>query len=168
MKNLIFIFSFNFKRCDQLIYFTDAKSSNHQGGAEDPEMTIVYLSGLAESSPQKEVIRYAYEHTNLEFDWLLYATDDTYVVMENLRRFLAQKCGDEKRVYGAAASSWLISRGSIRIVGAAMRKEPSFCAAHNSEKKVDMFACLNTLGVVTGETRDTAQRDRFLTGTFNE
>ena len=45
-------------------------------------------------------MRYVYENFLNEFDWFLYVNDETYVIVENLRYFLADKCSNEKNVYG--------------------------------------------------------------------
>ena len=172
---------------------TGPKSPAHK---DDPSMPFVYLNitDVLERLTIKhmETIRYAYEHLIEEFDWFLYANDDTYIIMDNLKAFLGDKCADEKFLYGKVmvhageqlrmytsgdnrrgfiqgGSGWLVSRESIRRFGAAMAKDPNFCVLKmGAWEDQDMSDCYRKLDVYPGESRDPEIRERFLMNKFEE
>ncbi len=47
-------------------------------------------------------IRYLYENA-IEYDWFVRSCDDTYFIVENLRRFLAEKNPDVPHFFGRIA-----------------------------------------------------------------
>ena len=47
-------------------------------------------------------MKYIYDNHLNDFDWYLRANDDTFIIMENLKTFLADKCPDSKKMYGKA------------------------------------------------------------------
>ena len=129
----------------------------------------------------------------LDFDWFLYANDDTYVVMDNLRYFLADKCADEKLMYGKVMSyygeqikiyasgdnrrgfiqggcGWLVSRESIRAFVQEMDKDPeNFCVMRNGAiEDQEVSDCYRKVNVYPGDSRDAENRERFLMNKFDE
>ena len=182
-------------RCDKLIYITGPKSNGDS--FDNPAMPFVYMN-ITDVLDQLTIkhmntIHYVYERFINEFDWFLYANDDTYVVMDNLRHFLAQKCPDEKQSYGKVmkhstiddkdvytsgdntrgfiqgGSGWLVSRESIRRFGMAMAKDPQFCELKvGAWEDQDMSDCYRKLDVYPGDSRDAEMRERFLMNKFDE
>ena len=71
-------------------------------------MNFVYMSvtDTLERLTEKTIKTYVYiyEHLIDEFDWAVLANDDTYIILENVREFLLNKCRDEKFVYGKILS----------------------------------------------------------------
>ena len=67
-------------------------------------MPFVYLNitdqYLRITDKTLKTIEYVYDNLMNDFDWLVRANDDTYIILENLRLFLADKCPDEKKNYG--------------------------------------------------------------------
>ena len=74
------------------------------GQIDDPSMPFVYLNitDIKDKLTDKHisVVMYVYDNYLKDFDWFLYANDDTYIAMENLRLFLGNKCPTEKSLYG--------------------------------------------------------------------
>jgi hypothetical protein len=89
------------KRCDKVIYMTGPKSPDQN---DDPTMPFVYLNitDIYDRITDKtfKTMEYIYENLMNEFDWFLRANDDTFIIMENLRLFLANKCANELKIYG--------------------------------------------------------------------
>jgi glycoprotein-N-acetylgalactosamine 3-beta-galactosyltransferase len=75
---------------------------------DDPTMPFVYLNitDTYERITDKtlKTMEYIYDNLLNEFDWFVRANDDTYIIMENLRLFLANKCSNEKVIYGKILS----------------------------------------------------------------
>jgi glycoprotein-N-acetylgalactosamine 3-beta-galactosyltransferase len=163
---------------------------------DEPDMPFVYLnindtlSRLTDK--HTSTIKYVYENHMNDFDWFLYANDDTYIIMENLKSFLADKCPSEKKLYGKVmihdkntqevytsgnnslgyiqgGSGWLSSRESIRLFAEAMKSDSKFCVCRNGNfEDQEVSDCFRKLNIYPGESRDDENRERFLMNKFEE
>ena len=92
------------KRCDIRLNMTGPKRPTNDPTKDDPTMPFVYLNitDTLERLTDKHIgtIMHVYEHYMNKFDWFLYANDDTFIAMENLRIFVRDKCPNEKKLYG--------------------------------------------------------------------
>ena len=172
---------------------TGPKDLNQQ----DPsDMPFVYLN-ITDTLPlltNKHIatIMHVYDNYMSKFDWFLYANDDTYIVMENLRLFLKGKCLNEPKIYGKVmvhnemqracytngdnsrgfiqgGSGWVSSHEAIRRFGQEMKKDPTFCVCsdgHNEDQEIS--DCYRKVNVYPGESRDKEMRERFLMNSFAE
>ena len=166
------------------------------GQNDDPSMPFVYLNitdTLARLTDKHTgTIMYAYEKYIKDFDWFLYANDDTYIAVENLRLFLVDKCPTEKTLYGKVmiyappqkaaytsgdnnrgfiqgGSGWLASREAIRLFAEGMKKDPNFCVCRNGAiEDQEVSDCYRKVNVYPGESRDAENRERFLMNAFAE
>ena len=166
------------------------------GQIDDPSMPFVYLNltDIYERVTEKHLATIKYVSDNIieEFDWFLYANDDTYVIMENLRYFLADKCADEKTLYGKimkynreggemyrsgdnskgfiqGGSGWLASRESIRLFANTLQKIPKFCVMRKGQwEDQEISNCYRKIDVYPGETRDSENKERFLMDKFEQ
>ena len=179
-------------RCDKTIYISGPKTEDQN---DDPRMPFVYInvtdiySRLTEKTIKTLV--YIYDHLMHEFDWCLLANDDTFIIMENLRQFLANKCPSEKKVYGKilkyyrnkdiykngdntrgflqGGSGQLVSREAILLFGEAMKEDPNFCVLLMGEAEdQEMSNCFRKLNIYPGESRDELNRERFLMDPFEK
>jgi glycoprotein-N-acetylgalactosamine 3-beta-galactosyltransferase len=73
-----------------------------------------------------------------EFDWLLKANDDTYVIVEHLRQFSANRCTNESNSYGfhmqhegieylSGGAGYVLSLSSVKKLREALEVNPRFC-----------------------------------------
>ena len=170
------------------------------GQHDDADMPFVYLDmiDIRSNLTDKHVatIEYVDEKYGDKFDWFLSTHDDTYIAMENLRLFLATKCGDEKRLYGKVmiyneqlkkvythgdnskgfiqgGSGWLASREAIRLFAQAQRKDPvNFCRWPHGrigyQEDQEVSDCYRKVDVYSGESHDELNRERFLMNAFQE
>ena len=126
------------------------------------------------------MIKFVYETTkNNEFDWLLKADDDTYVIMENLKWFLKDRCSNESKTYGfnlkykgtqfqSGGGGYLISSKVVNKLGAALENDNNFCDMKIGTEDVEMAKCLKKFNVTLGESRDTKGRERFHAVNFKD
>ena len=124
---------------------TGPKSANQ---TDDPTMPFVYLNITEDyfriTDKTLKTIEYVYDNLMNDFDWLVRANDDTYIIVENLRLFLADKCPDETKNYGKVlkylhhkrrytsgnnsagfhqgGSGVIISRESVRLFATSLKK----------------------------------------------
>ena len=151
-------------------------------------MPFVYLNITEEyeNLTEKHFAAYLYINQNHynDFDWYIKADEDTYVIVENLRWFLADKCPDEKIIYGKVlhqllnrewlndgdidkgflqgGSGFVISRETIKQFSEAYTKNSSFCSRRKGRfGDQQITTCFRKLNIYPGETRDESGRERF-------
>lgn len=119
-----------------------------------------------------EMVKYVHKHLIDEFDWLLKADDDTYVIMENLRYFLSNKCPDENKTYGynfniagvayhSGGGGYALSRETVRQLAVNLQNNASFCSMREGYEDMEISKCLKSLNITPGESRDKQGRERF-------
>ena len=126
-------------------------------------------------------------HLN-DFDWYLRANDDTYIIMENLKEFLADKCSNSMNMYGKilsyppgssyenavkgyihSGSGWLMSRGSLKLFVDTLNNEPRLCVwKPDRSEDQELANCLGKINIVAAESRDEEYKERFIMDTFEE
>ena len=115
---------------------------------DDPKMPFVYLNITEDyfrmTDKTLKTIEYVYDNLMNDFDWFVRANDDTYIIVENLRLFLADKCPNEKMNYGKVlqyvqlkqiyvsgnnsagfhqgGAGVIISRESVRLFASSLKK----------------------------------------------
>ena len=125
----------------------------------------------------RSAFNYSYHHYSQDIDWFLKADDDTYVVVENLRYFLASKNASEavyfgckfkpyvKQGYMSGGAGYVLSRKALELFvkRGVSDRHPKKCkdADEGGAEDVDMGRCLEALGVKAGDSRDSLGRGRF-------
>jgi glycoprotein-N-acetylgalactosamine 3-beta-galactosyltransferase len=163
---------------------------------DELDMPFVYLNitDTLELLTDKHIgtIMHVYNNYMNDFDWFLYANDDTYIVIDNLKLFVQDKCPSEPKLYGKVmiygpdqkafytsgdnnrgfiqgGSGWLSSHEAIKRFGEAMKKNNKFCVCHNGWiEDQEMSDCYRKVNVYPGESRDNENRERFLMNAFVE
>lgn len=142
---------------------------------DDPDFPTVGL-GTKEGRDQLywktiRAFHYAYEHHAQEADWFLKADDDTYVVVDNLRWILANHTPEEpiyfgkrfkpytKQGYMSGGAGYVLSREALRrfVKGFADK----VCTHTTSVEDLAMGQCMEKVGVLAGDSRDTLLRETF-------
>lgn len=123
-------------------------------------------------------LTYIYEHHINEFDWLLKADDDTYIIMENLKLLLRDLDSKKPGYIGFhfnkfVASGYIGGGGGYAISNSALRYlvefgfYPEKCpAVENKEDRensedVEIGRCLNISGVPVISSLDKEGKERF-------
>lgn len=186
-------------KCDQTIYVTASKKPNQDYSHSDLvspidmhqkiTLNLVHLNEYKEENYDKltqkvlEALKYVHENQSknvIDFDWLLKADDDTFVIVENLRHFLFDKCRTSLKTYGytrkgvqingmlvaetgfhVGGAGYLISRKALEVLGSNLVKNQKFCPILTGNEDLDVADCLSKLNVLPGDSRDESQRERF-------
>ncbi|KAF6200235.1 hypothetical protein GE061_006538 [Apolygus lucorum] len=170
------------KRCDKLIFLTSRKAYN---------LSTILMPESIQDTYNKlwEKVTYGMAHAYskyFDFDWFLKADDDTYVVMENLRKFLSgyntskplllgcrldtQVDNTSLRIPGNATNStfmsggagYVLSREALRLFVEVAHQDPRCVDRFTWAEDINMGQCLESANVTLVDTRDYFGRARFL------
>uniref|UniRef100_A0A1A7YT64 N-acetylgalactosaminide beta-1,3-galactosyltransferase n=1 Tax=Iconisemion striatum TaxID=60296 RepID=A0A1A7YT64_9TELE len=142
---------------------------------DDPDFPTVGL-GTKEGRDQLywktiRAFHYAYDHHANEADWFLKADDDTYVIVDNLRWVLANHTPDEpiyfgrrfkpytKQGYMSGGAGYVLSREALRRFVEGFKNK--VCTHTTSVEDLAMGQCMEKVGVLAGDSRDTTHRETF-------
>ena len=107
-----------------------------------------------------------------DYDWYLKADDDTFVFVDHLREFVADKQAWAPVTYGydfsvilergyhSGGGGYLLSNEALSRLGSSLRTNSSFCQNTGTED-VDVARCLHKLHVFSNKSIDEAGRERF-------
>ncbi|XP_018580956.1 glycoprotein-N-acetylgalactosamine 3-beta-galactosyltransferase 1-B [Scleropages formosus] len=156
----------------------------------DPDFPTVGL-GTKEGRDQLywktiRAFHYALEKHGDEADWFLKADDDTYVVLDNLRWILANYTPEDpiyfgkrfkpyaKQGYMSGGAGYVLSKEALKRFVEGFRTK--VCTHTTSVEDLALGQCMEKMGVLAGDSRDTLQRETFhpfvpeshLTGKFSK
>ena len=119
----------------------------------------------------KQAFDHAYKRYFNDFDWFMKTDDDTYVIVENLRLFLASQNTSEPVFFGHHLKPFVLPQGYLSGgAGYVLSKEAlrrfgtrpfGLCANDTGFEDILMGDCMQKLGVVVGDSRDEFNRSRF-------
>lgn len=129
---------------------------------------------------------YVYEHHADEADWFLKADDDTFVVVDNLRWILSNHTPEEpiyfgkrfkpytKQGYMSGGAGYVLSKEALKRFVEGFRTK--VCSHTTPVEDLALGQCLEKMGVLAGDSRDTLHRETFhpfvpehhLTGKFSK
>ncbi|CAB1336735.1 unnamed protein product [Coregonus sp. 'balchen'] len=156
---------------------------------DDPDFPTVGL-GTGEGRDQLywktiRAFHYALEHHGNDADWFLKADDDTFVVVDNLRWVLSNHTPEEplyfgkrfkpyaKQGYMSGGAGYVLSKEALRRFVEGFKTK--VCTHTTSVEDLALGQCLEKMGVLAMDSRDTLQRETFhpfvpehhLTGKFS-
>ncbi|XP_021472459.1 glycoprotein-N-acetylgalactosamine 3-beta-galactosyltransferase 1-B isoform X1 [Oncorhynchus mykiss] len=157
---------------------------------DDPDFPTVGL-GTGEGRDQLywktiRAFHYALEHHGNDADWFLKADDDTFVVVDNLRWVLSNHTPEEplyfgkrfkpyaKQGYMSGGAGYVLSKEALRRFVEGFKTK--VCTHTTSVEDLALGQCLEKMGVLAMDSRDTLQRETFhpfvpehhLTGKFSK
>ncbi|PIC35151.1 hypothetical protein B9Z55_014594 [Caenorhabditis nigoni] len=161
------------RRCDAGHLFTN---SDRFLNASTPYHTV--FDGLPESYYKlfwktRLALLYIYKHVSKDFDWYFKGDDDTYLIVENLQRYLATLDPNKpyfigyrlsrrtETGYNAGGSGYVMSREAMRIFAEKLFNDKEKCPYHEWEDYA-IAQCLASVGIVPLDSRDEKGRQRFL------
>ncbi|KAF4531511.1 hypothetical protein B566_EDAN004107 [Ephemera danica] len=159
------------RHCNLLVFMSEE---------EDAELPAIKLnvpegrSGLWAKTV--ESFKYVHQHFREEYDWVLKADDDTYVIVENLRRMLLPYKPSEGHYFGfrykphtpkgymSGGAGYVLSKESVDLVvtGAFDGKHKDCPDGNNTNAEdINIGKCLLAMGVPVDDSRDAMGRHRF-------
>lgn len=158
------------KRCNKLIFMSSAR---------DEELGSVALDGVQEGrdnlwAKTKAAFKYVHKNHRDEYDYVLKADDDTYVIMENLRLLVSKHPPTEPISFGrkfkpyvtqgyfSGGAGYVLTKSAVdKFVGVV--GDSSKCRQDGrGAEDVEMGKCLANAGVAAGDSRDELGRDTFM------
>ena len=107
-----------------------------------------------------------------DYDWYLKADDDSFVFVDNLRKFVSDKNPSSPVSYGydfkvivqngyhSGGAGYLLSNEAVKRLGAKLTENYKFCK-NSGVEDVDIARCLRRLGVYPNKSIDEFGRERF-------
>ncbi|OWF45402.1 glycoprotein-N-acetylgalactosamine 3-beta-galactosyltransferase 1-like [Mizuhopecten yessoensis] len=164
------------KRCTQVVFLA-------HGAIDSYNFPIVEVGSPEQFSFYRKKIQSVISLIMKEYieqcDWFLIATDETYVIMENLRHFLSTKDPTSPVLYGRVNPfkgvefkkiglpwqfniknmGFVMSKEAVRRVSAIDYKQISCDGPVSGDAYEDL--CMDVAGVIVGSTKDTDGREMF-------
>ena len=159
------------RRCNKLVFISDE---------DDPELGAISMSEASGYDQVwgkvKAAFKWAHDNHLNEFDWILKADDDSYVILENLRLLTSHFNPNEglylgrlfrpyvSQGYMSGGAGYVLSRKGLSMLVKEGFRQPKYCSLHNDlgAEDVEMGRCLNGAGVRAVDTRDSFGRQRFM------
>ncbi|KAK3696202.1 hypothetical protein RRG08_027645 [Elysia crispata] len=155
------------KRCDVLIFFSSESDKNF------PAIGLGTPEGRGHlTAKTMAAFRYIYEYHFNDADWFMKADDDTFMIVENLRLFLASKNSSEpiyfghlfklyvKQGYYSGGGGYVISKEALRRFGH-NAVNSDLCPQDGGAEDLNFGLCMERLGVVTSPSLDAHGRTLF-------
>uniref|UniRef100_A0A8C5LMJ2 N-acetylgalactosaminide beta-1,3-galactosyltransferase n=1 Tax=Leptobrachium leishanense TaxID=445787 RepID=A0A8C5LMJ2_9ANUR len=115
--------------------------------------------------------QYVHKHYFDKADWFLKADDDTYVILDNLRWLLSNYSPDQpiyfgkrfkpfiKQGYMSGGAGYVLSKESVNRFVVGIRT--GTCLHTSSVEDLALGQCMEKMGVVAGDSRDSQERETF-------
>lgn len=157
------------KNCDIFLFMT---------GLDQPDIHSVGLNVTegwgALTAKTMAAFRYVFKNHFNDADWFIKADDDTFLVVENLKYFLASKDTNSPVFYGhhfgihvnqgyfGGGAGYVLSKEALRRFGGV---KYNVCREIGGAEDLEMGNCMEKLGVTPGVSLDSYNRSRFHTYT---
>ncbi|XP_046365597.2 glycoprotein-N-acetylgalactosamine 3-beta-galactosyltransferase 1-B-like [Haliotis rufescens] len=155
------------KRCDKVVFISSETNTTF------PTVGLNVSEGRNHLT-EKTLggFRYIYEHHFDDCDWFFKADDDTYLVVENLRHFLADFDTNEplyfghhfkaiiKQGYSSGGSGLVVSKEALRRFGQHGHR-PKICRQKGTAGDAAFGQCMQSLEVKLANSTDSQGRSKF-------
>lgn len=155
------------RRCNKMVFF------GHSPRVRPPGVSVLAIKSPAVeswSAVREAMIQIAINYQE-HYDWFLRVELETYVIIENLRYYLAVFDAGLPHYFGHVYESWgvqynareagfVLSSGALRKLHNALIK--GHCEPSTRVGDVELGRCLSDIGIEPTDTRDSRRRGRFL------
>ncbi|KAH8360785.1 hypothetical protein KR084_002288 [Drosophila pseudotakahashii] len=156
------------RHCDHYVFVSD--NSHHY---LEP---MVFTNLHDKWHRMRAYLEYVYKYHFHQGDWFLYASDDNFVIVENLRNMLQSYSPNELIYFGCKLRTpnglvFMYEGSGIVFSGAALKRfalaaltNESVCSAEakGNDLTEELGRCLTNVNVIAGNSRDEVQGHRFL------
>ena len=133
------------KRCDKTIFISDKTDPNFPT-LSFPEIIPGYQYLWSKTHA---AFLHAYEQYSQSFDWFLKTDDDTYIIMENMKAFLAGFNSSQPHFFGkrfktfggymSGGAGYVLSKEALVRVGKALKTNGKICAKSTQGGSEDVY-----------------------------
>jgi glycoprotein-N-acetylgalactosamine 3-beta-galactosyltransferase len=161
------------QRCNKIIFM----SSKLEDGLSDVVALPVPEGRDFLWAKTKQAFQYVYRYHMDDYDWFLKADDDTYAVMENLRYMLYPYSTDMPLYFGcrfkvivpkgymSGGPGYVLSKEALRRYAEIGFHDDRKCQqADDGSEDVNIGYCMQRLGIMSGDSRDSLHRKKFFAG----
>ncbi|KAK3893063.1 hypothetical protein Pcinc_003109 [Petrolisthes cinctipes] len=157
------------KRCNKLIFMSsqnDTKLGAIDLGVGDGRDMLW--------AKTKAAFKYVYDHHINDYHWFFKADDDTFAIMENMRYMLSAYDASypiyfgsrfkkfTKQGYMSGGGGYVLSREAVKkFVEEALTDKTKCKTSPHGAEDAEMGKCLDNIGVMAGDSRDSLTRGRF-------
>lgn len=161
-------------RCDRFLVIKNGTQFSEQGHT----LTLPIKQESRAQLWHKVIKTFEHVYANYlsQYDWFMKADDDTYVVVETLRKLLQKHRPEEPVYFGhkfkkfvrqgymSGGSGYVLSREALRrLVELGFNKGLTQCHMESGQvEDVHMGQCLEAVSVKAGDSRDSRNRETFL------
>lgn len=170
------------KRCNKLVFV----STHYDKSLDSIALNVSSDAPSMTWGKTKRAFQYIYQHYRNDADWFLKADDDTYVILENLRYFLYAYSTNDPIYFGykinqadtlrhgyfSGGAGYVLSQNALHRFSTALSSKHddhmhSNCRfdSDSGVEDLEMGKCMESLGVLAGDTRDEMKRGRFFHNT---
>ena len=122
----------------------------------------------------KEAFKYIYSNHMDDADWFLKADDDTYIIVENLRKLLMNRNPDEPVYFGrrfkpyiqqgymSGGAGYVLSKAAVKRFVEIGLKDAYICRPDSGgAEDLELGLCMQNVGVEAADSRDQLGRETF-------
>lgn len=158
------------KRCNKLVFI----SSQEETYLDVLKVNVTAETRLFLWQKTKLALSAIYENFLDDYDYFLKADDDTWIFMENLRQFLYAYSPEMPIYFGCklkpfvkqgymSGSAYVLTREALKRFYTRALPHSSLCyEGSDGAEDTELGSCLQSVGVLAGDSRDDQQRSRFL------
>ena len=159
------------KRCNKILYISS------EVDADFPTVKVKSKEGRQYLwQKTRHAFQLIYDEYLEKADWFIKADDDTFLILENLRYFLAGYNSSQpiyfgcrfkpfvKQGYMSGGAGYVISKAGVKNLVDNVYNDPKLCKSGDyvgGSEDVEIGKCLENAGVLAGDSRDTLGRERF-------
>ncbi|XP_017076042.2 uncharacterized protein LOC108111174 [Drosophila eugracilis] len=156
------------RHCNRVVYY----GSSYKTILPEVETVGLNVSDTRSNlwGKTKEAFRHSYKTYGHEADWFFKADDDTYAVMENMRKLLQPYSSDtpiyfgspfklKDTLYMSGGAGYVLSKKAVKLL--VLHADEKCKAGVEGTEDYQMGRCLRLLNVHAGDSRDLFGRHRF-------